>query len=560
MSSEHSPESIPKDSSSRDENNVTPAGPPHPPPSQVLTGKRLAVVFVAMLLSLFLIALDQTVLSTALPHIASDYNAFSLQGWVSSSFILAQTVFLLFYGQIMRIFPAKYVLISAITLFEIGSLVCGVAKNVDMIIAGRVVSGVGGAGIFVALLQIIAQVTRLEDRPRLLGLFGAVFGVSSVVGPLIGGAFTDHVTWRWIFFINLPFGGVSLLGVTFLLEATPPLGSDPTKRSVRDLLEQVKRLDYVGATLVAGAVTTLVLALQWGGNTKPWGDKDVIICFVFAGVLTVAFIGWEMFIDKKAMVPTAVFKSRSIWAIQVYGFFNQFCLVLYSYYLPLLYQAARASSATHSGVDILPFMLGLILTTIATGQIVGKTGYYYPFLPVGAAFIIIGSAVLYTVNTSTSTAKLIGFQILVGVGTGLGLQNTVVAIQTEFKATPKLIGQATSMVSFSKFLGGTIALGIAEPVLSSELSKFLLKYAPNAPAAIVKNSPTAIWTTLDKALIPGVTESYTRALRVVFILGVPAGGFCFFSAFLIKNIKIPKGPHGPAPAKAPSDVEKGSTE
>ncbi|KAJ7156630.1 major facilitator superfamily domain-containing protein, partial [Mycena filopes] len=165
--------------------------------STILTGKRLAVVFVAMLLSLFLVALDQTILATALPRIASDFDAFSLQGWVSSSFILAQTVFLLFYGQILRIFPAKWVLISAIVLFEMGSLVCGVAQNVDMLISGRVVSGLGAAGIcaFVAMLQIIAQVTRLEDRPRLFGLFAAVFGVASVIGPLIGGAFTDHVTW-----------------------------------------------------------------------------------------------------------------------------------------------------------------------------------------------------------------------------------------------------------------------------------------------------------------------------------------------------------------------------
>ncbi|KAJ7128242.1 ABC transporter [Mycena filopes] len=536
-----------------------PAEPPVPDPSTILTGKRLAIVFVAMLLSLFLIALDQTILATALPRIASEFDAFSLQGWVSSSYILAQTVFLLFYGQVLRIFPAKWVLISAIALFEIGSLVCGVAQNVDMIIAGRVVSGVGAAGIFVAMFQIIAQVTRLEDRPRLFGLFGAVFGLASVIGPLIGGALTDHVTWRWVFFINLPFGGVSLLGVTFLLKAAPPLGSDPNKRSTRDLLEQVKRMDYVGAILVAGAVTTLVLALQWGGNTKPWGDKAVIICFVFAAVLSVAFVAWEIYVDEQAMVPTAILKSRSIYAIQVYAFFNQFPLVLFSYYLPVLYQAARDHTATNSGIDILPFMLGLIICTVITGQLVGKTGYYWPFFHGGAIFLIIGAALLYTINTTTSSVKLTGFQILVGIGTGMGLQITVVAMQVEFRATPRLIGQATSMVSFAKFLGGTIALGIAEPVLASELSTFLSRYAPDAPAAIVKDSPTEIWTALDKALIPGVVRSYTEALRLVFLLGVPAGGIALIAAFFIQNIRIPKVGDVP-PAKVESELEKKSEE
>ncbi|KAJ7741708.1 ABC transporter [Mycena metata] len=530
---------------SRDEKAT--AAVPNSGPSTILTGKRLVIVFVAMLLSFFLIALDQTILATALPRIASDFEAFSLQGWVSSSFILAQTVFLLFYGQVLRIFSAKWVLISAIGLFEIGSLVSGVAQSVDTIITGRVVSGVGAAGIFVAIFQLIAQVTPLEDRPRLFALFGAVFGFASV------SAFTDHVTWRWVFFINLPFGGLLLLGVTFLLKAAPPLAADPNKRSTQDLLQQVLRLDYVGATLVTGAVTvtTLVLALQWGGNIKPWGDKDVIICFVFAAALSVVFIAWEIYVDERAMVPTAIFKSRSIYAIQVYAFFNQFCLTLFAYYLPLLYQAARDSSATHSGIDILPFMLGLIITNIITGQIL-------PRLPRRRRFLVIGSALLYTLNTSTSSTKITGFQILVGIGTGMGLQIAVVAMQVEFREAPFLIGQATSMVSFAKFLGGTIALGVAEPVLASELSKFLLLYAPNAPAQIVKDSPTAIWTALDKDLIPGVVRSYTRALRIVFILGVPAGGLALIAAFFIKNIRIPKA--SDRPAKVESELEKGSGE
>ncbi|KAJ6568110.1 ABC transporter [Mycena vulgaris] len=445
--------------------------------SGLLTGRRLAIVFAAMLLASLLHALDQTILATALPRIASDFDAFSLQGWVSDSYILAQTVFLLVHGKLLRIFSAKWVLVSGIILFEVGSLVCGVAQNVEQLIAGRTVSGIGAAAIFVAMIQVLSQSTRLEDRPRL---------------------FVRDVTWRWCFFINLPVGGLSLGVVLLSLPAAPPLGSDATIRSPRAILHQVLHMDLLGA-----ALSCLVLALQWGGNTKAWNDAGIISCFVVSGVTAIGFVLWEKHLGEAALAPMSIFKSRSVYGAITFNFLTRFS------YIPIFHQAAKHDSPVSSGLHLLPFILSVALTSLIAGQLVSKIGYYWPFLAVAPIFRGVGSGLLYSLKVDTSEAKLIGFQILSGIGTGLGMQNALLAIQVEFHQTPKLVGQAMSMGSFAQFLGGTLGLAVAEPVFTSQLSKYLLLYAPDAPR--------------DYPMIPGVVHAYTASLKIVFLVGVPVG-------------------------------------
>ncbi|KAJ7445535.1 ABC transporter, partial [Mycena galericulata] len=323
----------------------------------------------------------------------------------------------------------------------------------------------------------------------------------------------------------------------------------------KDLLRQVGRMDFVGAILVAGAVTTLVLALQWGGNTKPWNDQAIIICFVFAGVLAAAFVAWEIFAGDRAMTPIAIFHSKSVYDVVAYCFLTRFSLLLYSYYIPIFYQAVRHHSATKSGVDLLPFVLGVVLTRVPACWVVNPTNYtvcswHFSSAPPS-------SGLLYTLSTSSSSATIVGFQILVGIGTGMGMQNALLAIQY-FKDAPKLLAQATSVASFGQFLGGTIGLGVAEPVFSSELSKYLLRYAPEAPAEIVRESPTAIYSALPAAMIPGVVQAYMQSLRIVFVLGVPVAGLALVASMVIQNIQIEKtGPIGRAPTSRNGDAEKG---
>ncbi|KAL8283887.1 hypothetical protein RQP46_005319 [Phenoliferia psychrophenolica] len=484
--------------------------------SMILTGKKLAVVFASMLLAILLVSLDQTILATALPRIASDFNAFSLQGWVSSSFILTSTAFLLVCGQILRIYPAKLVLLASVSLFEVGSVVCGSSHSIRVLIFGRAL---------MSMLQILAQVTLLEDRPKLFG-------------PLIGGAFTDNVSWRWCFYINLPVGAVTLASVSFLLKSSPPLGADPEKQNVRGWLEQTRRMDWIGGMLVLSAVTMLDLALNWGGVTKPWDDAAVITTFVLCGVCTVALVLWQRYLREEALVPYAIFKSVSVYAIIIFCFCTRFSLLFFTYCVPIYYQAGRNHSAEKSGIDLLPLMMGVVITVIIAGQTTSRLGHYWPWLVTGPNFLAVGAGLMYTVNEHTSSSRVIGYQILTGVGIGSTMQNCLLAMQAEFRDDPKHLAQATGMASFGQFLGGTIGLAVAESVFSSQLTKNLSKYAPGADAKVIKESPVSIYTSISKDLVPSVVKAYVKSIDTVFIIGVPLGVISLVLAFLIKDIDV----------------------
>ncbi|GAA5902761.1 MDR family MFS transporter [Sporobolomyces salmoneus] len=525
---------------------------PGPDLTYILKGKKLAVVFVAMLLSLLLVALDQTILATALPRIASDFDAFDLQGWVSTAFILTQTSFILIFGQVQRIYPAKWCLLSCIVVFEVGSAVCGSAQNVYALIVGRAISGVGAAGIFIAMLSILAQVTLLEDRPKLFGAFGAVFGISSIIGPLVGGALTQHATWRWVFYINIPIGAVSFVVVLLLLTAAPPLGADLSKRSTRDLLRQTIRIDWIGGVLSLGAVTSLVLALQWGGNQKPWNDGAVIACLVVAGVGFIAFGLWQRWLGDKALVPPAIFKDYSIWAICVNCFMVRCSMLVLTYYIPIYYQAARNHSPTQSGLDILALMLGTVVSVIVSGRLVGTFGRYWHFLVLGPIPGAIGAGLLYTVGPNTKNANIIGYQILAGVGLGTSLQQGLFAMQAEFRDVPRLVGQATGAASFSQFLGGTVSLAIGQAVLSSELNKNFPKYASNVSLQLIKESPLSIWE-LPANLREGAVLAYVKSLDIVFVITVAFYVLGSVSGIFVKNLNIKP------PKKNKDEEEKGKS-
>ncbi|GAM39783.1 hypothetical protein TCE0_034r11608 [Talaromyces pinophilus] len=513
----------------------------YPPTSKVM------LIVLAIYLAAFLVALDQTIIGVAIPKITDQFKSVSDIGWYGSAYFLTSTALQPSYGRIYKLFSVKWSFLAAVTIFEIGSLVCGVAPSSTVLIVGRAIAGIGVGGIFSGALVIISRTVPLAKRPLVFGIYGLVWGLASIVGPLLGGAFTDGVSWRWCFYINLPIGGFSIAVILWVLRL--PRG---TNVSGIPLWKRIGELDLVGASLLIPAIICLILALQWGGNVYPWRNSRIIGLFVGFGVMVVLFVITQIYLENsttgdkrgKATLPPWILRQRTICSAALFAFFFSGGFFLLVYYLPIYFQCVKGSSAITSGLQVLPFMLATVISSVAVGALVTAVGYYTPFLIASSALVAIGAGLVTLYDVDTSTGKWIGYQIVLGMGTGAGLQVPMTAVQTVLRTEDIPVG--TAAITFFQTLGGTIFIALGQSVFQNGLTAGIHDHAPGVdPSVIISAGATDIKSALATLgqldALHGVIKSYVDGLRDTYRLSMALVIVAFVAACFLEWRSIKTG-------------------
>ncbi|KAH7389454.1 major facilitator superfamily domain-containing protein [Phaeosphaeria sp. MPI-PUGE-AT-0046c] len=485
---------------------------------------KTAVIMVSLYISIFLVALDRTIIGPAIPAITNQFNSIGDIGWYGSSYMLTSAGFILLYGRIYTFLPTKSVFLSGIFLFEAGSAVCGAAQTSTMLIIGRAIAGLGSSGIFTGAILIMLNTVPLHRRPLLQGLFGACFGVASVAGPLLGGAFTgSKATWRWCFYINLPLGGLTILVVIFLLEL------DEQKPKLANWRQTMKNMDPLGTVLFLPAITCLLLALEWGAAEYAWSSPRLIALLVIFAVLFVAFIAWQYFTrNTTATVPARILFQRSV----AFGGLSQFCvgstMLTVSIYIPLWFQAIKQVSAMQSGINTIPLVLSVVFGSIMSGGLTQRIGYYTPFMIVGSSLMAVGTGLITTWNMNTSSSMWIGYQVILGYGVGCTMQHPNLAVQI---VLPKQdVPTGTAVLSLCQTLGGAVFTAVGQNLYIDKFSTGLQRIGGLDPKHILEGGATDLTRTVPETLRLDVLLAYNNSLTkgtffaalIVACLAVPA--------------------------------------
>ncbi|RJE25393.1 MFS toxin efflux pump [Aspergillus sclerotialis] len=462
-------------------------------------GKRIPLA-IALAFAVFCVALDNTIVATAIPRITDQFHAI---GDVAV------------FGKLYSFLPTKWTFMVALAIFEIGSIVCGAAPNATALIVGRAVSGIGAGGLFSGSLIIIAITVPLDVRPVYIGCISSMFGLASIVGPILGGAFTDKVTWRLCFYINLPLGLITALGVLFFFQT-----QSHNRNQSLPLKEKLKQLDVVGIILFIPAVICLLIALQWGGSAYAWSNARIIALFVVSGILSIAFVLEQLFIGDAALIPTKLLTTtRTVPFSLVWAFFLGGTFFTFVYFLPTWFQGIKGVTAVQSGVRTLAFLLAQVIGTLIAGVGVKKIGYYTPFMWASLILACVGSGLMTTFKVDTPSREWIGYQIIYGLGIGFGMQQAVVAVQAV--VPHELVAIGSALVMFCQLLGGSIFVSVSESIFNNKFITMLEEDVADVNAkAILSAGATDLRKDVPMQYLSSVLGDYNDCLVETFRIGL----------------------------------------
>lgn len=483
--------------------------------------KHLRWILSALMLTMLLAALDQTIVSTALPVITSDLGGLNELSWVVTAYLLASTASTPIWGKISDLYGRKRMLQTSIVVFVIGSMLAGAAQNMGELIATRALQGIGGGGLMVLVMAVIADLIPPRERGRYAGLFGAVFGISSVVGPLLGGFFTQHLSWRWIFYINVPLGIAAFLVLGAVLHLP--------------VSHQRRKIDWLGSALLVTSVTSLLLVTVWGGHQYDWMSAQIIGLGVVGFGLGTWFVLHELRTDEP-IVPMTLFSNKVFRVTSMIGFIVGFAMFGSIVYLSIYFQVVRGASPTEAGLMLLPLMVGVLLTSILSGQLITRLGRYKVFPIVGTALATIGLYLLSHMGVDTPFWFSALAMFVLGAGLGNVMQVLVLAVQNTVE--PAQMGAATSGSTFFRSIGGSFGTAFFGAVWTSRLAAELSGVFPGGAGAGDVTSSISNITSLPAAIQGQVLDAFARAMDTTFLVAVPVMALAFLLSLILPEVRL----------------------